>query len=456
MRSAGRTALLFTGQGAQSVGMGRDLYDRFPVYAAAFDAVCEQLDPVLERPLSSVVFAPEGSADAALIDQTVFTQAALFAVEVALFRLAESFGVVPDVVLGHSIGEVAAAHVAGVLDLADACSLVAARGRLMQAAREGGVMVAVEATEQEILESLPAVGVSIAGVNGPRSVVVSGDADAVDRVVAGWRGQGRRVRQLAVSHAFHSAHMDEVIPEFVAVVAGLRLSPPRIPLVSNVSGRLAGDEIRTAEYWGEQIRQAVRFHDGVITLREQGVTRFVELGPDAVLSALVQQSLETTTVVAPTMRKGQATFLTALAHLHVTGRDVDWSPLLTGGRHVDLPTYPFQQQRYWLEAPHTPGDAAGLGLTATDHPLLGAAVRLADRDGYLFSGRLARHTHPWLTDHAVAGTVLVPGTALLELAISAGSVLGLDTVEELTLSAPLVLPERGGVAVQLVTGPAGD
>ncbi|WP_342352359.1 thioester reductase domain-containing protein [Actinoplanes regularis] len=231
-----------------------------------------------------------------------------------------------------------------------------------------------------------------------------------------------------------------MIPEFVAIVAGLRLSPPRIPLVSNVSGRLAGDEICTAEYWGEQIRSAVRFHDGVITLQEQGVTRFVELGPDAVLSALVQQSLETVTVVAPTMRKGQATFLTALAHLHVTGRDVDWSPLLTGGRHVDLPTYPFQRKRYWIEASPGASSSTPAGGIATDHPLLGVAMPVAGTDEMLFAGRSSAD---------------IPAAAVVDMLIRAGDQGGSSTLESLTIVTPLVRPAGVALATQIRVGAPG-
>jgi acyl transferase domain-containing protein/acyl carrier protein len=488
-----RTALLFTGQGGQRAGAGRQLYERYEIFARAVDETTAELDRHLDRPLQEVMFAEPGSAAAGHLDRTEYTQPALFALEVALFQLVSEWGLRPDALLGHSVGEIAAAHVAGVFTLPDAARLVTARGRLMGELPAGGAMVAIEAGEKEIEDTIAglapgmAARVAVAGINGPTATVISGDEDVTADLARLWRERGRRIKLLPVSHAFHSPRMDAALEPFARIAHGVAYAEPRIPMVSNLTGELApASTLCTPAYWVRQARRPVRFLDGFRTLIGQGIDTFVELGPDGVLSAMGHDCLsdeeqgtlqpidaedsdgassladtgERTILMVPLLRRDRdetTTCLGSLATLYANGVPIDLGAVngRGSGPTVELPTYAFQRTRFWLDAPAT-ADLTAVGLEAAGQPLLSAAVDLPDGEGTVRTGLLSTHTHPWLVDHQVQGRIVVPGAALLDIAAWCAAEAGCTRVAELTFASPLVLPANGArVRLRVMLGGPG-
>ncbi|WP_151775829.1 type I polyketide synthase, partial [Streptomyces abyssomicinicus] len=484
----GRTVFVFPGQGSQWVGMAVELLGSSEVFRESV-AECEAaLSEFVEWSLSDVL---RGVGGAPGLDRVDVVQPVLFAVMVSLAAVWRSLGVVPSAVVGHSQGEIAAACVAGALSVRDAARVVALRSAAIVRLSGLGGMGSVSLPAAVVESRLGVFGgrLSVAAVNGPSSTVVSGDADALAELVEGFRGEGVRARLIAVDYASHSAQVEGIREELLGLLEGLEPRSSKVAFYSTVEAAPIDTAVLDASYWYRNLRGTVRLEETVRVLAADGYRTFVESSPHPVLTMGIQETLDETTsspeperaeaaatgapdpeqlpadagfVVVGSLRRdegGWARLLTGAATLHTAGVPVDWTPT-TGvagpARTVDLPTYPFQRQRYWLDTPAATGDVTGAGLGAVDHPLLNALVPLADGDGLLFTGRLSLRTHPWLADHAVFGTVLLPGTAFVELALRAADEVEYGQVHDLTLEAPLVIPEQGDVLLQMAVDAPDD
>ncbi|WP_320065554.1 polyketide synthase [Micromonospora sp. RTGN7] len=458
----GKVAWVFPGQGSQWHAMGRDLLDSSPVFAERISECADALAPWIDWSLVDVL---RGETAPGILDRVDVVQPASFAVMVGLASVWASVGVVPDAVVGHSQGEIAAACVAGALSLDDAARVVALRSRAIATKLSGrGGMASVVLGENEAAARLrPWVDrVEVAAVNSPSSVVVAGDAQALDEALQVLSGQGVRVRRVAVDYASHTRHVEDIRDTLAEALAGIEAQAPRVPFYSTVTGGWIRDAgIVDGGYWYRNLRHQVGFGPAVADLVEQGYRVFVEVSAHPVVVQPISEIVDDAdVVVAGTLRRedgGVRRLLTSMAELFTRGVTVDWSGVLPpGSGHLDLPTYAFDHEHFWLQTEEAATDAASLGQSAVDHPLLGAMVQLPRSEGLVFTSCLSLRSHPWLADHAIGGVVLLPGSGLVELAVRAGDEVGCPVLDELVTEAPLAVPEHGAVRVQVAVGGPGD
>ncbi|HEV3072107.1 MAG TPA: type I polyketide synthase [Solirubrobacteraceae bacterium] len=461
----GGVTFVFPGQGGQWVGMAVGLLESSPVFAHWLGLCGEALGPLVDWSLEAVLRS-EGQAPG--LDRIDVLQPLLFSVLVSLAGLWRACGIEPSAVVGHSQGEIAAAFVAGGLSLQDAARVVVSRSRALTALAGLGGMVSVATGLERVQAMLEDGGgrVGVAAVNGPASVVVSGERQALSEFLEKCEAQGLRAREIPVDYAAHSFQVEAIREELLAGCAGISPRPGDVPFYSAVTGGQLDTGSLDGEYWYRNLREPVRFQTATRGLLDDGFRVFVEVGPHPVLTVGVQETVDAVlaepgrVLIAGSLRRGEGgleRFLLSLGEVWVRGVDVDWPALFRGlgARRVPLPGYAFQGERYWLESgPAGVGDVGLAGLAEAEHPLLGAAIGLADGEGWLFTGRISLDTHPWLADHAAMGVVLLPGTAFVELALHVGREVGHDALEELTLEVPLLIPEDGGVQIQIsVAGP---